>query len=160
MAEEMIYRPREMYEKQLKKQYHEEAIRYFNELVEKAKVDEQANAMHVKEYNKKVEIRKEKEKALNKVKAGKGWAIVGIVLGGALAVTFLVLCITGVVPPWGWALVAGGLAVVGLMIFLLATRIKNALKRAKEALAKAQAEEQAALKVCYDDLAVLNSLYD
>ena len=160
MAEEMIYRPREMYEKQLKKQYHEEAIRYFNELVEKAKVDEQANAMHVKEYNKKVEIRKEKEKALNKVKAGKGWAIVGIVLGGVLAVTFLVLCITGVVPPWGWALVAGGLAVVGLMIFLLATRIKNAMQRAKEALAKAQAEEQAALKVCYDDLAVLNSLYD
>lgn len=160
MAEEMIYRPREMYEKTLKKQYHEEAVRYFNELVEKAQVDEQANALHVKEYNKKVEARKIKEKALNKVKAGKGWAIVGIVLGGALAVTFLVLCITGVVPPWGWALVAGGLAIVALMIVLLATRIKNAMKLAKEALEKALAEEKAALQRCYDDLAVLNSLYD
>lgn len=160
MAEEMIYRPRQMYESQLKQQYHEEAIRYFNELVQKAQVDEAANAAHVREYNRKVEIRKEKEKKLSKTKAGKGWAIVGIVLGGILAVTFLVLCIVGVIPAWGWALVAGGLLIVGLMIYLLATTIKTAMRRAREALERAKAEEEAALKVCYDDLQVLNSLYD
>ena len=160
MAEEMIYRPREMYEKQLEKQYHEAALEYFNNLVKEANVDENMNAMHVKTYNEKVAARKECEKKLGKAQAGKGWAIVGLVLGAVTAVAFLVLCITGVVPWWGYFIMAGGLLIVALMIVLLCTVIKNAVKRAQEALDKAKAEEQKALQICYDDLAVLNSLYD
>ena len=160
MADEMIYRPRDMYEKLLKKQYHEEAVNYFNELLEKSKVDEALNAKHVKDYNVKVEARKQAEKKLNGAKAGKGWAIVGIVLGAALAVVFTVLVATGVVPAWGIALIAGGVAIVALMIVLLCTVIKNALKRAKEAYDKAKKEEEQALQVCWDDMAPLNALFD
>lgn len=160
MAEEMIYRPRDMYEKLLKKQYHEEAVNYFNELLEKSKVDEASNAKHVKEYNVKIEARKQAEKKLSGVKAGKGWAIVGIVLGAILATVFIVLVATGTVELWGIALIAGGLAIVALMIVLLATTIKNALKRAQEAYNKAKQEEEKALQICWDDMSPLNALFD
>jgi len=160
MAEEMIYRPRDMYEKLLKKQYHEEAVNYFNELLEKSKVDEASNAKHVKEYHVKIEARKQAEKKLSGVKAGKGWAIVGIVLGAILATVFIVLVATGTVELWGIALIAGGLAIVVLMVVLLATTIKNALKRAQEAYNKAKQEEEKALQICWDDMSPLNALFD
>lgn len=160
MAEEMIYRPREMYETILKKQYHEEAIAYFNELVEKAKVDENLNAMHVKAYNEKVAIRKEKEKKLSGAKTGKVFAIIGLILGIILAVAFIAMSAGGVIAPWGYGIGALGAVLAILMIILLATVIKNHVKAAKAALERAKKEEEEALQVCYNDMAPLNALFD
>ena len=160
MEEEMIYRPRQMYMTQLKQQFHDASAQYFEKLLRESQVDENMNASHVKDYKAKVEERKAKESALGRTKTGKVFAIIGLVLFSIVAVLFLILTIANVVGPWGWGVFAGGLALAVLMIILLATRIKNAMKYAKEALEKAKEVEEKALQVCYADLAPLNALYD
>ncbi len=60
---EMISKPRQIYEMSLKRQYHDGADAYFEELAEKAGTDKAANKIHVKEYEAvKAELEKAKKK--------------------------------------------------------------------------------------------------
>ena len=49
---EPIYEPRKFYEERLKQQYHDEATRFFDELVASSKVDVEGNRVHVADFEK------------------------------------------------------------------------------------------------------------
>ena len=53
MAEKVLFKPKELYDKVLSKSYHDAAEEYFKRLKDFSKVDEGANRVHVDDFNKK-----------------------------------------------------------------------------------------------------------
>lgn len=153
--DDMIYRPREIYETQLKRQFHDEAEAYIEELTKQAGTNIEENKLHVKAYN---EAKKKEDEAAKK--AGRGKAL------GIFLIVLAILCIVGGIVMFfigqTWAYVVGPiLLVLAIVLFVIRfTKIKQILKIRKELLEKAKAESQKRLDVCYADLASLNALFD
>jgi len=138
MADEQpVYRPREMYERQLKAQYHQAADQFFESLTQEAGTDKGANAVHVKAYKAAQAATEEARKKVNKAKTAKGWTIFGIIIG------FILLIIPGI-----------------LMLIFYKNKIKTALANAENELTKKLEDEKKALDVCHADMATLNDLFD
>ena len=156
MALDVIYKPREIYTRFLKNQFHDEAERLFDELTKKAQTDTEANALHVRDYN----AAKEKEKAAEKkVKGGKALGILAVVFGIAFIVVGLIM-IFAVKQPWAYA-VGAVLSVLGIVLLILRfTKIRKMKKERQAILDKAKAESQKRLSLCEEDMATLNALYD
>ncbi len=161
MADEQpLYHPRALYEGQLKRQYHDMAETYYEELSGKVGVNKELNALHVKAYNAAMAEVEEAKKKLGYAKAAKGWSIAGMIISFLAAV---ILIIVGALNPSIWWLILIGVAFAGLGIFfivLLATKIKHALAAARKRLEELQAKADAKLKECYADMAALNAALD
>ena len=157
--EQPVYRPRELYERQLKNQYHKGAEDFFEELGAKAGINKALNEQHVKAYEAaKAELEAAKKK-LGGAKAGKGWSIAGIVVSFLAAIVFLVIGILNGAF-WGYIVFAVGLILGVLFIVLLVTKVKHALAAAKALVAEKEAKAKEALDVCYKDMAAVNDLLD
>ena len=51
MADEILYKPKDLFDTKLQKQYHDAAIEIFDQYADQAHVDVGANKIHVREYN-------------------------------------------------------------------------------------------------------------
>lgn len=159
--EQLMYRPRDMYERQLKKQYHQAADEYLESLAREAGTDKGANAVHVKEYNAANAEAEAAKKKLGKAKAGKGWAIAGTIISLILGVVLIVVGAMNAATMW-WLLLIGVvfLALGIVLIVLLRTRIKNAVAIAQKEYEEKLEIAKKKLEVCYADMASLNDLLD
>ena len=155
MPNDMLYRPREIYESLLKRQFHDEAERWIDELTQKAKTDCDANRLHVKAYK---EAKKVEEEAAKKAGNSKALGVVTILFPILFIVGGVILFFLG----QGWAYgVGAGLIVLAIVGFILrGTRVKKMIAERANILKKAQAESQKKLDVCYADMETLNASFD
>ncbi len=160
MEEQMMYRPRELFEKQLKEAYHKTAEEYFEQLSKTSKVNPEENAAHVKQYNLDSADAKAKE---GKASSARGLnifltvAMIASIFIGMLMILFGVLMDA----PWWVYLIAGILVAGGIASFIVKFRVMKGMvaRREKEAAeAKKKAEES--LRICYMDMAPLNARFD
>ena len=160
MEEQMMYRPRELFEKQLKEAYHKTAEEYFEQLSKTSKVNPEENAAHVKQYNLDSADAKAKE---GKASSARGLnifltvAMIASIFIGMLTILFGVLMDA----PWWVYLIAGILVAGGIASFIVKFRVMKGMvaRREKEAAeAKKKAEES--LRICYMDMAPLNARFD
>lgn len=135
MAEDMIYKPREIYTRFLEKQLHEEADKWFDDLAAKANVNKDENALHVKAYQ---AAKAEEEAAEKKAKSGQGWATFMLVMGIIFAVVLI--------------------GIIFLVLYF--TTFKKMKKERADILEKAKAKTKAKLDICYADVAALNASFD
>ena len=153
--EDMMYRPREIYNSQLKRQFHDDAEAWIDELTKKAKTDVDANKLHVKAYNEAKAIEKAAEK---KSRGGKALGIVTIIFAILLAIGGIVMMFIG--QGWAYGVGAGLIALAVLFLVLRFTVIRKMMKQRNALLEKAQQESQKRLDVCYADLQSLNASFD
>jgi hypothetical protein len=160
-SKEILLKPKDMYTRQLKEQYHKGATEYFEKLTKEAKTDTELNKKHVEEYNTLLEEVKKCENAVNNTKAFKIFLIVIIVI------CFVVGGILGLIGAFSiatlWYLLLIGVVLVGLAIYLIVhinTKIKKEQQKREQTLNETREKAQKKLDECYADMAELNSLYD
>ena len=135
MAEDMLYKPREIYTRFLQRQLHDEADKWFDDMVAAAKVDKEGNAKHVEAYN---AAKLEEEAAAKKAKSGSALATFMLVMGIIFAIVLI--------------------GIIFLVLYF--TKFKKMKAERAEILEKAKAKTKAALDVCYADMAALNASFD
>ncbi len=160
MEDQMMYRPRELFEKQLKEAYHKTAEEYFAKLTEESKVNPEENAAHVKRYNLDASDAQSKEKKASSARGLNVFLTVAMIVSfvvGALMILFGVLLDA----PW-WiyfiagVLISGGIATAIVKFCVMKGVVSAREKEASEA--KKKAEES--LRICYMDMAPLNARFD
>ena len=159
MAEEVLFKPKELYTKQLKNQYHQAAIEYYEGLEKAAKTDLAANKAHVADYNKKKAAADKKAAELSSTKTKATVCLVAFILfliAGAFALVYAFL------DGFNWVsflvgvlLVGGG---IGLIFLYRKYKQESAIQSRK--LAKLQEAADQALRTCYADMASLNRSFD
>ncbi len=160
-SKEILYKPKDLYEKQLKQQYHKGAEDYFDKLAKESEVDEKANAQHVSEYNDLCLKKKVADEKLGSSKGLRTFFIVLIVLcflGGLGCGVFGFMQISTM-----WWLLIIAIVLIGVGIYLI-IHITNSLNKVisqrQEVVNKLQKEVDAKLKECYADMEKLNASFD
>lgn len=160
-SKEILYKPKDLYERQLKAQYHQGAEEYFDKLAKEAGTDEKANAEHVSEYKNLLSKQKEAEGKLGSSKGLKTFFIVLIVFCFLGALIAGVLGALNIKTLWWLIIIAVVLAGVGIYLIVHITKSLNkVIKQREDALNKAKEETEAKLKECYADMASLNASFD
>lgn len=163
---EILYKPKDMYDRMLKKQYHDTAVAYFSDLIKKSGVNEQENALLVKKYEEaKANYEKEK-KSLEKIKFWKGFLIAFTVIFGIVSIFSLIIGIMTATEgnaeyaPAFFITFGVSLALVILFIVLLTTKIRKskALQQKKTDQAKELMEK--AYAAVLKNVEPLNRIYD
>ena len=159
MEEEVLFKPKELFDKRLKKQYHDAAVEYFDELTKRTGTDPQANKKHVDDYIAAKAAADEMAKRSSSAHSRKVVAIVFMIICFVAGAISLVVAFVGgskwVALLIGLLLIGGG---VGL-IFAMRKAKKTAAKLDEE-LKKLRAEEEKRLKICWDDMHAMNAAYD
>jgi hypothetical protein len=161
MAEEILYRPRELFDTKLKEAYHKSATEYFDNLSKEANVNVEENALHVKEYKKRLEEQKKLEQQASSAKGLKVFVIVMMII--LFAVGFIVMVAGLINASSAWYLIIVGLVLAGggvALAVLLGTKISKEVKEKERLLEMAKKRSEEALRLCYADMAPLNSSFD
>lgn len=154
--EQPIFKPREMYERQLKGQYHAEAERFFDELVTTSGIDVEANRAHVKDYKKKHAVCQKAGESLNGIKAWRGFALAGAIVSVVVAVAGLIV---GISSSYVGYIIMAVFAVLSILLFVLfGTTLKKKLLERQQAFSSASEEAKAALLECLKSVAALNEM--
>ena len=137
MAEEVLFKPRDLYNKELKDKYHQAALEAFDDLKVKSEVDTAANAIHVKEYNLALEKQKKKEGELSSSNTKKVVTAIFMALffvAGALLLLFTFL--TMAPGNFNWIMLLIGLALIaaGIGFIFLFKKFSNESKKFNEEL--------------------------
>ena len=158
---QVIYQPKKMYNSMLKKQYHDTAASYFDDLCAKSGVSKEENALLIKQLNRANEKYNEALKARNKV-AGKKTLLI------ALAVISFIAAIVGIFigasgSDWsfiGWIMLGVGLVLGIAFILIEVMTVSKKLKEAQSVLDEAQKKRDEILAACYKNTAPLNDTLD
>ncbi len=161
MAEEILYRPRELFQTQLKEAYHKTAEEYFDSLTKESKVSPEKNAEHVKEYKKCLDEEEDLQKSASSAKGLKTFVIVMMILLFVVGTLVLLIGILNAASLW-YLILIGAVAIVGgiVLAVVLAKKISAMVNEREKALQKAHERTENALKVCYADMAPLNASFD
>ena len=161
MAEEILYRPRELFQTQLKDSYHKTAEEYFDNLTKESKVNTEENALHVKEYKKLLEEEQALSKSASSAKSLKTFVIVMMILLFVIGTIVLIAGVLNASSLW-YLILIGAVAIVGgiVLAVVLGKKISAMVAEREKALQKAHEKTQNALKVCYADMAPLNASFD
>lgn len=166
--EQMIFEPREMYEKHLKDKFKENALNFFNNLLKLSKVDENENKILVQKYDK---LNLEKEKARKKVFWNKiliTFLIILMLAGIAVGIYLLVAFIPTVSEKMevndhsSLNCVIGGIVSLicsGVILILLFTVLKKRSKVLKSNYDNLVQKTNQAYQNCLNQMEPLNSLY-
>ncbi len=160
-SKDILYKPKELYERQLKQQYHQAAEEYFNKLVKDTKTDADINFQHVKEYKELLSKQKEAENSVSQSSGLKAFFIVLAVFSFIGAFIFCLVAISNIAKSW-WALFIMA-ALIGLAIFLIIyTRknIDNVITQKQAAVEKLKQSADSKLNECYMDMQALNNAFD
>ncbi len=159
MEDQTLFEPRELFQKQLKDDYHKTAEEYFDTLTKQSKVDKGANAQHVAQYNKDKAAAEALEKQASSARGLKIFVIIMMVLcllAGAIMIAVGVLS-----HAWYWYLIGGFLVAGGIALIVVASTVVKKLVAKREAEAAAAKEKaKKSLDVCYKDMAPLNVAFD
>ena len=158
---QVIYQPKKMYNSMLKKQYHDTAASYFDDLCAKSGVSKEENALLIKQLNRANEKYNEALKARNKA-AGKKTLLI------ALAVISFIAAIVGIFigasgSDWsfiGWIMLGVGLVLGIAFILVEVMTVSKKLKEAQSVLDEAQKKRDEILAACYKNTAPLNDTLD
>ncbi len=158
---EILFKPKELYTKTLRQQYHDAAVAYFDKLSEQGEVNPPENSKHVALYNELKAKQAELKNSLSSNNALKGFLIFLIVLFFITGTVFVILPFFNVTPIWLWIvlgvlLIGGGIG----FIILIAKKINSKARTLKDKIAKLEIEIANALRVCYEDMKKLNALFD
>lgn len=163
---EVLFKPKEMYDRMLKKQYHDTALAYFSELITKSGVSEQENAKLVKQYElAKAQYEKEK-KALGSIKFWRGFLIaLSVIFGivGIIALIIGIMVVTDGVADYAPAFfITSGvsIALTVLFIVLLCTVIKKKTKEQQKRTNEAKEVMDKAYAAVLKSVESLNRIYD
>ncbi len=158
---DILYKPKDLYEKQLKGQYHKAAEDYFDKLAEEAGTDKQANAKHVAEYKDLLAKQKVAEEKLNSSKGLKAFFIVLIVLCFLGALGTVIVGVLNISSMWWMFFITATLLGVGIYLIVhISKSLNKVIKQREEVLSAAKAATEAKLKECYADMASLNASFD
>lgn len=168
MAETFIDAPIEMYENHLKEAHKENVAKFFDNLVKKSGVNEQANIETVKKIRQKEAEIKAFDKKLGSKKKLRGFLIFLIVIGVIAAIVTGYLAYqssTGVdgggLPMWALILICvfSGLFAIGMLLLIILV-VNKQIKNFREILKKLQAERDALEEEAWKQVNPLNVLYD
>ena len=162
MEKEILYKPKDLYDTQLKKQYSTAANQYFDMLIRNTNTDEEANRLHVKKYNAIQEKLNAANKVLRGLKAKKGWLIAGSILMFIAAVVLIVIpIVTQQVNQLWWLFLIGAACIgFGIWFIFVAKNFTAKIKDAAAVVAKIEKELNDQYQVCLADLAELNKSFD
>ncbi len=159
MEDQMLYEPRELFQKQLKDNYHKAAEEYFDSLTKDSKVDTAANEEHVKQYKKDKENADALEKEASSARGLKIFVLVMLILCFVAGVISIVVGVLG--GAWYFYLIGGFLIAGGIaLIVVISTIVKKMVAKREEAAAKAKQKAQQSLDVCKSDMGPLNASFD
>ena len=159
-ADPIIYFPYKEYDV-LKPKLHDRALKYFEELSKKAKVDETLNKKHVKDYEEQLSKQESVNKSLSKAKAALTVSIVFTVLLFIAAFILVFASLINFEKLW-WLLIISGvcfLIAIGLVVLII-VKLSKDVKKGNKRLSEEKAISQKLLNICYKDMEVLNSLFD
>ena len=162
MAEEILFKPNELYTKELKDKFHNASEKYFDDLVAKSSINVEENRRHVADYNKKRAILDKYENQLSSAKGKRAVLITFSVVSIVIGIIFLYIGIVGIVSSpavfigVGAFLFVSGIAGIILSVIFLNKRVKSL----KESTSSARQETEAAQKICWVDMVPLNAIYD
>ncbi len=161
-SKEILYKPKDLYERRLKEQYHKGAEEYFEKLAKEAGTDVEANKKHVSEYN---ALKTKLAAAEKELSSSKGLKVFLIVLTVIFFLAAIICTVVGVMNMesnmWWMYLIAA--VCLGLGIFLIVYICKSLNKKIEakqQAADKLKGEADAKQKECYADMATLNSSFD
>ncbi len=160
-SKNILYKPKELYERQLKKQYHQAATEYFDQLVKDTKTDAATNSQHVKEYNELLSKQKSAEDNVSKSNGLKAFFIFLAVFSFLGAFIFCIIGIANISKAW-WALIIMVL-LIGLSIYLLIythKKIDSVISQKQTIADKIKRDADSKLNECYQDMQALNNAFD
>lgn len=133
----------------------------FDELVEKGKVDIEANKRTVAEYKHKLSEIEKIKNSIAKSKALRVFLIILSVILGIAGIVALVSAIGESLPLWaGIVALAVAAALIVLFIILIIKKINPKIKKNEQIREALQAEADKLLKEAWAQMAGLNALYD
>lgn len=156
-----LLEPEKLYKTQLKDKFHDNADKYFHNLVTESAINTEANRITC---DKIYELMKELENSRNALK-GKRAKLTLLIILGALLIVAGIVCIVlfamGYVPQWWMILIGvigivGGIADIVLTLVLMLPKIKN-LNKIIEDLNRLIGEHK---NIAYGQVASLYHLYD
>ncbi|MBQ9900173.1 MAG: hypothetical protein IJM36_03470 [Acholeplasmatales bacterium] len=162
MADDLI-EPLKAYKDFLKDKVKDNAIQYFDELTQKSGIDVEANSQTVKKYREKL---KDNESVKQKVrKISNLWTFFIIFSGVITLLGAMSLGYTLYMEEMIYKIISSIVAITGfiLLITLIIIRVsavRKKLKPLKEMMRKLDSAAKALKQLAYNQMSVLNSLYD
>ena len=158
---QVIYQPKKMYNSMLKKQYHDTAASYFDDLCAKSGVSKEENAALVKQYNQANDKFNEALKARNKIAGKKTLLIVLAVLSFIAAIAGIFLGTSDLDYAFvGWIMLGVGLVLAIAFILIEVMTVEKKLKAAQAIVDEAKKKKDEILAACYKNTAPLNDMLD
>jgi len=161
MADNYMYEPVELYNLEYKNAVHQNAIDYFDNLVNKSNVNVEENRNVVKKYKQAYKKLQDAKKALSKVKTAKVVTTVFMIIGFVAMAIGLFLYFGGEEDKKTCLIIFGiGLLLAAIMIIIKATKLKRLYKEREAIVAKLTAEVEALIVEAKSILSPLNSMFD
>lgn len=162
MDDNNLLEPLSLFNKELKKAFHENAENYFEELVTASKIDVEANKQTVKEYKNTCNLLEAAKKKLNKSKALKGFLIFLVVILFITAGLFIYFSIENIILElYQTILIAAvSLAIAILLIIYISKTLKKRIKKEQESVKILEDKAAQLLAEAYAQMAALNALFD
>ncbi|MCR5079459.1 MAG: hypothetical protein K6B65_06065 [Bacilli bacterium] len=158
-TDEVLYRPHQMFETQLEKQYHQEAEGFFDNLVEKAGTDAEANKLHVKAYNEALAKAALAKNKFSKANGLKTFFIVLLVILSIVGSIMIVAFIGKVELVWPLIVGIACFIGVGLCIWGIVSYVKKA-SAISVVIKEIESDADEKRAICEQDMVSLNSLFD
>lgn len=158
---EPLLEPLKGYNTIYKKQFEENTIKYFDDLVKKANVNVEENKSTVIKYKKKLAQIEDLVKKINKQKGLKTFLIILIVLFSVIGLYLLISGIQKMLDLLiGICSFGSALILDILFIILIAKKINPKIKSFNDTKLKLEKEAQALLSLAWKQMSSLNALYD
>ena len=155
--DDLLLEPLKYYEAQGKQQHHDNAMAYFDELVERSGMDVEENRKTVKLYHGVMEKIKELKSKISKYKWLRVLAILGIIVGAIL----LISAFSGGAGGFGiFVMVVLGLGAIVGCIFAIVKKLNPLLKDFNAVVAEQQKIADEYLAQAKAQMAALNELFD
>ncbi len=160
-SKQILLKPKDLYTRSLKEQYHKGATDYIDNLAKECHVDANLNKKHVGEYNDLCAQKKAQGEKVNSTKALKTFFIVMSVICFVISAILLLIGILNISSLW-FLLLIGAVAIGGGIFFIVYSQkvIKKKQEEREKALADITAKAESKLQECYADLKELNASYD
>lgn len=157
-VKDVLFKPQNLYETQLKRQYHDAASKYFDSLLEKSKVDAGFNARHVGEYKRlSSEVNQKSESIKSSVNAKRFVYVLAVML----FVIAVILALYAIMFNRYVFIVSGALIIIGILAIVITKKeMTEKIAAQNKQLETAKNKSDEALSKCYEDTKELNRLFD
>lgn len=164
MADMLIDEPIDLYEHQLKEAHKNNVSKFFEDLVKKSGVNEDANATTVKVIRKKEAEIKTVDKKLKGQKGLRGFLFFLIIIGFIAGIIFILAAI-GTIPipvmQWLSILIAVLCFLLSIgLILVIALSVNKKIKNFQAIINRLEKEKQVLVDEAWKQAAPLNALYD